>query len=323
MTMSRAVTVLFCVMGLWGCKGSEAAPMVLGSPHVLDGDRDDADPAVVNVRTSVGSCTGTLIAPRYVLTARHCVREGGRVSVSWRSRAGDGPRTDARIHLPPESNGLADDIAVLELAEPSSVTPIAPNLDGRAIDRLSEIRVVGYGLTGTNRSDSGIRRSGTARAVVSRSFVESVRGTGGTCYGDSGGPALAMIDGRERVVGVTSHGTRTRCEDGHTRFVRTDVHRAFLAQFVSPTPVQPPPTRPTNPVNPPPPDDNTIAAGDGVSVVRSADGTIRITTKNGTVVVGSNGSSTSTSASSRSWDGCGCEAGEASTPRRRSARRVH
>lgn len=333
MTNSFAVGLLgvlafSSMIGGLGCDGRSiiGEPLVLrssgsgesgASPQVLDGDRDEQDPAVVAVVTSSGSlCTGTLIAPRYVLTARHCVGDGNRsLSVTWRARAFQGPRTPARVHLPTNaSRSLRGDIAILELEEPSTVTPIPVNLDGRSAESISRIRMVGYGLSGTDNHDSGRRRSGTARAVVSPSYVESVRGTGGTCYGDSGGPALATIGGREHVVGVTSHGTDSRCEDGHSRFVRTDVHRAFLAQFVgtnglgngnglgagsgggvadlNPAPPPTPPTTPTPPLPPVPPKigsrgNGTPASGSNgstVTIVSTKNGSIRITTS-------SNGSS--------------------------------
>ncbi len=35
------------------------------------------DDAVVHIQTSLGSCSGALVAPRVVLTARHCVLRGG------------------------------------------------------------------------------------------------------------------------------------------------------------------------------------------------------------------------------------------------------
>jgi V8-like Glu-specific endopeptidase len=286
------------------------------TPHVLDGGGDDADPAVVALVSSGGGlCTGTLIAPRFVLTAQHCVEdhEARELAVSWGARSRRGARTQVtRIHVPPRTWGRTSDIAVVELSEPSTVPPVPVNLSARALDRLSEIRVAGYGVTGSDSSDSGIKRTTSVRANVTSSYVESA-GTDGTCYGDSGGPAFANIDGREQLVAVTSHGTAHRCEDGHGRYVRTDVHRAFLTPFVGASTPTPPSDEPVAGQPTPTPShgasgmagapgargeqgapgtsgSSTSNNGTSVTIVTMPNGSIRVTTGSGeTTVVGPSG----------------------------------
>src|SRR5687768_15003877 len=41
---------------------------------IVDGTREPGEPAVVVVTTTRGLCSGTLIAPKVVLTAKHCVQ---------------------------------------------------------------------------------------------------------------------------------------------------------------------------------------------------------------------------------------------------------
>lgn len=225
---------------------------------VLDGVETAADPAVVKVRRHHGRsglqiCTGTIIAPRFVLTARHCTGSG-RMEVVVGDGGGAKVIAVTRTHVDHATGAdrHSADIAVLELAQPSSVAPLPVNLDASKAAAVRELRVVGFGKTGS-RSDGGERkRTVSAPARVSSEFVESER-RGVVCYGDSGGPTLAVIDGREEVVAVTSHMTSTRCESGRVRSVRTDRHRSFLRAFLDPTAPPPPPTtvEPSPPTAPP------------------------------------------------------------------------
>lgn len=227
---------------LFGCVETEGPRAAVGaSEAIVDGEIDEDDLAVVALTVHgryQAFCSGTLISPSVVLTAAHCVppaaesieniediviRFGTDVYDPFESLA----VIDGWVHPAFGESGLDDDIALLRLEDRSTVMPVPPAQSPPARD--SEARIVGYGIT--REEIGGIRRSGTTKILwAGEKNIVLEPDPSGICFGDSGGPTIADIDGRERVVGVHSF---LQSECGGLGFdTRVDTYIEQLRAFV-------------------------------------------------------------------------------------------
>jgi len=205
---SRAWVLL--VLPLLGC-ASEVLP---AGSAIVDGDVAEDLTGVVALLDDTGEafCSGVAIADDHVLTAAHCVEgwEPGELRV--RVDHGPGDSTVVAIltvlvdpAFDPAS--LRADLALLQLAEPLGVPPLAIASASAAAPSVGErVRILGYGVTGAERSDGGTRRSAWADILAVDEL--EIHHALATCHGDSGGAVVRDTETETVVIAIVSSGPR-------------------------------------------------------------------------------------------------------------------
>jgi V8-like Glu-specific endopeptidase len=250
---------------------------VVPASAVTDGELDgNRHPGVVLIIMDVGGqpafrCSGTFIAPTYVLTAGHCAGEPGdftglRVFTESDVQNGDndypfgtGNNTIEAVRWAshPDFTNAAfflHDVGILEVEESFGDSgdygdlPTAGQLDQLKTKRGLQdtwFTAVGYGLQRINPvfiESQRIRMLAHPKLIQINvpgftgdfsMLLSNNASTGGTCFGDSGGPNY--LTDTNVIAGVTSFGINGNCAGtgGVFRLDKTDVLE-FIDDFMNP-----------------------------------------------------------------------------------------
>lgn len=217
------------------------------------------------------ACSGSVVAPRVILTAGHCVEdiessslvEPGLIKVATGiSNLQNIPAANIsdveRVLVNPNFNPteLHHDAGLLILTKPVTATPIAlaTTAESSLYEPGTELTVAGWGIdnrkseqvpnqlqAGTvpieesSRCEKGIRRIYPfLDPTIQVCTIDAPKFQITPCHGDSGGPAMATrADGSLVEVGVTSMGDATCKPTSPAVYTRVDQIQPWVASWIA------------------------------------------------------------------------------------------
>lgn len=241
-----------------GCTDPEGdSETARGRASIVGGDAESGDPAVVMLvsyppdHSVFETCTGSLISSTVILTAAHCIdpatHPGAGFGVFFGPDASAfttantlipklAPISETHPHPDYDPNPpFTADIGVAILDAPVDIAPLPIHRDSLGPEIEGQpARIIGYGQIKYKEYNAVKHQAATSVAALDAGDTITVGDKDHrSCVGDSGGPALALIGGVERIIGVDSYTDLAGCLDpAHYR--RPDLYTAFLDQYAPP-----------------------------------------------------------------------------------------
>jgi hypothetical protein len=197
-------------------EGTLVAPLLGGGVVVMDTSQF---PGVVVIKSGASRCTASVVGPRAVLTAAHCL-DGRDISFSVAGQ--DARSMRCHFHAAYDAKTHLNDYAMCQLSEALTGT-LYETVNVNSTPTEGNLLLTGYGCTNWGADSDGKLRAGTAaisemtypdlpgvlvaKAILGGEFKNG-KLTATLCSGDSGGPVyttgpLSVADNRQ-IVGINS-----------------------------------------------------------------------------------------------------------------------
>jgi secreted trypsin-like serine protease len=270
LTIYAILLILILTAGVAGASGplsSRTSLRIVGGTEAEPGDWPWMTALIDSSDSSPYSgfiCGGSLIHPRWVVTAAHCVNNDW-IFMEWESDPEDidvligahdltkdeGQRIKIkRIITHPEYNSSThdSDIALLELEEDALYSPLALVSENTALDGKDAVSM-GWGLTDPYGDESPEKLRQVSLPIVSNARCRESYGDekitdnmvcagysqGGrdTCQGDSGGPLIVQEGNIWELAGVVSWGNGCAKPGYYGVYTRVSGLLEFIYEYVS------------------------------------------------------------------------------------------
>lgn len=198
--------------------------------------------AVVAITTDGRLCSGAFVTTRHVLTAAHCIPDGGG-SVTVETAEGPFSSTQITIHPRYRPNELSPyDVAIVELEQDINVVP-APLVASDSVERGDKLIAYGYGLDENGevapgrvaRDRSPLKATYLDVSAVDDEYIRTISDGGGdTCSGDSGGPIVFEPDNSDEfgLVAVVSFGPSICVVDSGLPSANANLQSESVREFI-------------------------------------------------------------------------------------------